>query len=72
MLFAVLTYVTIYAQPAPLKLGAQKLVQLEERVLLAGRLGWQVSTFPYRRRRQDVPLSSMHHKECISVSFRKF
>ncbi|KAK9903599.1 hypothetical protein WJX75_009680 [Coccomyxa subellipsoidea] len=41
VLFAVLTFVTIYAQPAPLKLGAQKLIQLEERVLWAGHLGWQ-------------------------------
>ncbi|BDA50104.1 Heptahelical transmembrane protein 4 [Coccomyxa sp. Obi] len=41
LLFAVLTFVTIYAQPAPLRLGAQKLIDIEQRVLLAGRLGWQ-------------------------------
>ena len=42
MLFVALTVLTIYAQPAPLKLGAHKLAVLEERVLAAGRAGWQV------------------------------
>ena len=42
MLFVALTVLTIYAQPAPLKLGAQKLALLEERVLAAGKAGWQV------------------------------
>ena len=42
MLFMGLTVLTIYAQPAPLKLGAQKLALLEERVLAAGKAGWQV------------------------------
>ena len=41
-----LTVLTVYAQPAPLKLGAQHLAQLEERVLAAGRAGWQVSSRP--------------------------
>ncbi len=42
MLFVALTVLTIYAQPAPLKLGAHKLALLEERVLAAGKAGWQV------------------------------
>ena len=43
LLFVALTVLTVYAQPAPLKLGAQRLAQLEERVLAAGRAGWQGS-----------------------------
>ena len=41
-MFFALTLLTIYAQPAPITLGAQKLVQLEERLVSAGRTGWQV------------------------------
>jgi len=44
MVFVALTVITVYAQPAPLKLGAHKLALLEERVLAAGKAGWQVSS----------------------------
>ena len=42
MLFVALTVATIYAQPAPVALGTQKLLQLEQLVVSAGRSGWQV------------------------------
>ena len=42
VVFAALTLLTIYARPAPVTLGAHKLVQLEELLVSAGRSGWQV------------------------------
>jgi hypothetical protein len=68
VLFAVLTFVTIYAQPAPLKLGAQKLIQLEERVLWAGHLGWQVS-FPYHSCSKSVIIASESQGFCSNCVF---